>query len=84
MIPLRDIIWIPLLLMCIYSMSPTIDLPTPMTITTTMALIAMGLVATTSPKALAFYIFGLLQHYLAKWPGLPSSSIWQLISLDHD
>ena len=44
--PLRETSWIPLLLMGIHGMGLTMGLPTTMTITTTMALIATALVAT--------------------------------------
>ena len=47
LIPLRDINRVPLLLMGIHGICQTIGLPMTMIITTTMALIAIELVATT-------------------------------------
>ena len=70
-IPLRGMSWIPLLPLDIHGMGSTKGFHTTTTIVTTMALIAMSLVAmalTFDPKILGIWV---MQHYFVKWPGLP-------------
>ena len=69
MIPLRDLSWKPILFISIHGMGPTTGLPISITITTTMALIAIALVAmnlTLDPSILGIWVTPALLRKMAR------------------
>ena len=84
LIPLRETSRIPLLLMGIHSMGSTMGLPMTTTITTTMALIAMALVAmtlTSGPSILCMWVTPALLSKMARLATIVASSSWSPLTM---
>ena len=85
LIYLREISWIPLLIMGIHGMGSTTGLPTTTTITTTTALVVSALATmtlTSSPGILCMYIAPELPSKMPRLATIVASSSWSPLSMN--